>query len=1104
MLIAGTICRAQVSFTGTQFALTAGALATPTGMTVDGKGNLYIADQGNNRIVELPILNGIWQTPTVILTGLSAPNAVAADWDGNLYVTDTGNGQVLLLPITPQGLGSSQVLATGFANPAGICVDWSGNVFVADTGNGQIVEIPHVAGAYASPLVIQNGFANPMAVAIDAAKTLYVADTGNNRVLRLSLTANGYASPQVIARGLASPTALAVDKLKNLYIADTGNNRIVEEPWIAGAGRYNSSVLIGSNWSSPAGVAVSWGGDVYVADTAISLILDVVAGTAPFPALPVTPAGSTQSAIPEIQTFSFHIAAGTTLGSVSIFTQGVTGLDFVAGPQNSCLVQTYAVASYCGIDVAFNPLGSGQRPGAIVLYDPNGNPLATAYLAGTGLQPQAAFFPGTVTVLGSGLSGPSGVAVDGSGNVYIADTGNNQVVQIAAATGVQTPVPIYGLNNPMGLDIDGAGNLYVVSNGNDKILKLPWTGIGFGPQFKVGNGFYGPSTVAVDAQGNLFIADTLDNEVFKMPWNGSGYSLEIAPGNYRRLPVGVAVAPNGNLFFAEPYINNLIELPYSGTGYTGFNIQVYLHLEGANFPSAVAIDGNNNMYVLDSNNNRVVLFPWTGSGFGTQITVATGFNSPMGMTLDLQGNLYIADTGNNQVVKMNLSLPGSLNFADTYLGSTSADSARTVILANVGNQPLNLTSVSYPTDFPQPTSAFGQSSTLCTGQSSVLPGYPCSLPVSFTPTQAGSPLSEALVITDDSLGAVSAQQSIGLSGNAWNQASQTISMAQLTSLSYGTPPIPLTATASSGLPVVYQVLSGPGRIIAGGQALQINGVGTLVLQVSQPGNAGFAPASALTMGITILPAVLTVSATSINATYGAVPVANGYSISGFVRGETPGQVLSGRPAVVSSVSRSASVGSYPINITQGSLAAANYTFAFASGTLTIQPALLTVRARSASVLYGAPPPTLKYIVGGFVNGDSPRVLQGAPSLACALAQGASAGIYSVTIAPGTLNAANYQFQLTGAAVTVRRAQLRLAANNASAKAGGNLPALGFSVRGLVNGDTLESAIMGQPQLATTAPPKPKAGSYPILVSQGTLSATNYDISFGNGKLYVVP
>jgi hypothetical protein len=130
--------------------------------------------------------------------------------------------------------------------------------------------------------------------------------------------------------------------------------------------------------------------------------------------------------------------------------------------------------------------------------------------------------------------------------------------------------------------------------------------------------------------------------------------------------------------------------------------------------------------------------------------------------VDSAGNVFIADTGNQRVLELPRSQAPSLSFASTDEGKTSTDSPQTVIVQNIGNQPLNLSRVSYPADFHE-GSAEGGSETLCTGTASLSTGQLSYLPVNFTPTHTGT-LSESLTITDNSLNATSATQSITLSG----------------------------------------------------------------------------------------------------------------------------------------------------------------------------------------------------------------------------------------------------------------------------------------------------------------------------------------------------
>jgi serine/threonine-protein kinase len=117
----------------------------------------------------------------------------------------------------------------------------------------------------------------------------------------------------------------------------------------------------------------------------------------------------------------------------------------------------------------------------------------------------------------AGISNPGGVAVDAAGNVYVADTGNNRVVKLAAGSSTQTVLPFTGLNGPHGAAVDNSGNVYVADTGNKRVVKLaagssaqtvlPFTGLN------------GPHGVAVDNGGNVYLTDS-----------GLGVVLKLAAG----------------------------------------------------------------------------------------------------------------------------------------------------------------------------------------------------------------------------------------------------------------------------------------------------------------------------------------------------------------------------------------------------------------------------------------------------------------------------------------------------------------------------------------------------------------------------------------------
>jgi len=180
------------------------------------------------------------------------------------------------------------------------------------------------------------------------------------------------------------------------------------------------------------------------------------------------------------------------------------------------------------------------------------------------------------------------------------------------------------------------------------------------------------------------------------------------------------------------------------------------------------------------------------------------------------------------------------------------------------------------------------------------------------------------------------------------------------------------------------------------------------------------------------------------------------------------------------------------------------TYAANSGNrgLTVAKAHLTVSAVAKSKVYGAAVPTLTATFSGFVNGDTAKVVSGKPKLTTSATTKSGVGTYPITVAAGTLSAANYNFSnLVNGKLTVTKAQLTVTAVNKTKKQGAANPALTYSITGFVNGDK-STVVHGKPTLSTTAVKTSKAGSYPIIVALGTLSASNYHFTLVNGKLTV--
>jgi hypothetical protein len=131
---------------------------------------------------------------------------------------------------------------------------------------------------------------------------------------------------------------------------------------------------------------------------------------------------------------------------------------------------------------------------------------------------------------------------------------------------------------------------------------------------------------------------------------------------------------------------------------------------------------------------------------------------------------------------------------------------------------------------------------------------------------------------------------------------------------------------------VSYTVTGPATV--SGSTLIITGAGTVSVTANQAGHATYAPASAVTQTVTAAKAALTITAANANIAYGQAIPAFTYTSAGYVNGDTSA-VLSGTPAETTTATSTSPAGSYPITITQGTLAAANYTFTFANGTLTV-------------------------------------------------------------------------------------------------------------------------------------------------------------------------
>ena len=483
----------------------------------------------------------------------------------------------------------------------------------------------------------------------------------------------------------------------------------------------------------------------------------------------------------------FSFASSTTIGSVQVVTQGTTGLDFQPGSGNTC---TGPVTS-CAVNVTFAPIAPGLRLGAVELLDSSGNLLATRMIYGVGQGPAVAFSPGTQVSVYSGNSPyvVAGTEVDAAGDLFIAEnqgTGNNNgLVVKVAANGPQTsfgptlPTP---LEYPQGLAMDGAGNLYIADNNKNAVIEIPAGCNSSCAQEQIlpnPLGLRSQLGVAVDGAGDVFFSDFLDGEVGEVPASGGAETVVYSPGTGSTpvsgsSPVGLAVDAAGEVFIADFGLKKVVEIP---PGCTSSGCQIPIGA-GWDQPEAVAVDAAGDVFVADETLGEVeVPTGCTNNNNNCQITVSGVL--AYGVAVDGKGDIFIPDLYGNQVGEINKSLPPSLAFPTaTNVGSTdTTDGAKTVTLQNVGNAtlifpvPPSGDNPSIGPDFSLYSNGQGDCPLTTTSSSSpgtLAAGALCVYSVTFDPITAGNPLSESLALTDNNLNAISpspaATQTIALSG----------------------------------------------------------------------------------------------------------------------------------------------------------------------------------------------------------------------------------------------------------------------------------------------------------------------------------------------------
>ena len=532
------VARATGSTDGTG---TAARFSGPKGLEVDGAGNVFVADTENHTIRKI--------TPTGVVTTLAgkarssgsadgtgaaalfnSPQGVAVDGAGNVFVADTGNHTIR--KISPTGVvttvaGSAglpaNIDATGtaarFNTPSGLAVDGAGNVLVADaynhtvrkiTPDGVVTTLTGTAGSSGGAGATGNAarFLRPSDVALDGAGNVFVADTEDHTIWKITPAGDvttlagtagsiGNADGTGAAARFAGASAVTLDSAGNLLVADSSNN-IIRKITRAGVVTTLAAPVVldggtdSPNFFAPQGVAVDREGNVVVADTVNQMIRKI------------TPAGLVATIAGAAVSSGTADGTGTAARFSWPIGVAVDGEDtLVVTDSNNCTIRKITPA---GVVTTF--AGTAGSDGSA---------------DGTGA---AARF-----------NKPAGVAVDGAGNVFVADRDNHTIRKITPAGVVTTLAGTAGsagsadgtgaaarFSRPTSVAVDGAGNVFVADTDNNAVRKITAFGVvstvvGVASPTRVGTfpgplpaSINNPMGVAVDASnGNLYI--TLDSAV---------------------------------------------------------------------------------------------------------------------------------------------------------------------------------------------------------------------------------------------------------------------------------------------------------------------------------------------------------------------------------------------------------------------------------------------------------------------------------------------------------------------------------------------------------------------------------------------------------------
>lgn len=406
-------------------------------------------------------------------------------------------------------------------------------------------------------------------------------------------------------------------------------------------------------------------------------------------------------------TISGSIAGLSASGLQLQYYSGGQKLSVAAGATSFAFSQPVPYGTNVKMSVVTQPYWQWCTPGSSDFAGALTRNITTDTLSCAAASGEVSSFAGSTTsgnVNGTGTAAsffnPSGVAVDSSGNIYVADTNNNEIRKITP-TGVVTtlagtgaagsadgPASSATFTSPTGIAVDSAGDVYVADSGNNEIRVISAAGVvstlagsttpGSSDGTGSGASFHSPFSLALDSLGNIYVADAGNNEIREVTSAGVVTTLAgtitkgSADGNGTSAsfysPEGIAIDSSGNLYIADSGNNEIRRINTADVVSTLAGSTTPGHADGtgasASFtnPFGLVLDAEGNIYVADTFGNEirkvtlagvvstVAGSPTAGSANGTG--TAASFNNPTGIAVDASGNLYVADFNNTEIRKI--------------------------------------------------------------------------------------------------------------------------------------------------------------------------------------------------------------------------------------------------------------------------------------------------------------------------------------------------------------------------------------------------------------------------------------------------------------------